>query len=420
MLLYILLVAVVNLVLSEKVLYNGYKVVEITPVNSKQLNTLRHIFKDVNHLEVDLWRPITTVGRPVQIGLSPYLLDQFLQYFRDIGLNPIIRINDVQERIDSQLRHKTGVKNAEEFDYGTYHKLDEVVDWMKNISQVYSSMTKLVEVGKSFEGKTIYGLEIKTSKGTQPKPGFFMEGGIHAREWISPATVIYMTAQLLDKYDSDPNIADMVDKFNWYIIPVFNVDGYEYTFTTDRMWRKTRSKYSGHLCHGVDPNRNWDFHWNEGGTSRDPCSDTYSGPSAFSEIEVKSVADYIQANGKDMKIFIDFHSFSELWMTPWGWTKDLPTDYQEQNAAAKVAVDALKAVHGTSYEHGSIANIIYVASGSSADWTYGKVNITYSYGVELRDKGQHGFLLPDSQIIPSGEETLAAVLALAKYVYDKP
>ncbi|KAJ8302919.1 hypothetical protein KUTeg_019315, partial [Tegillarca granosa] len=283
-----------------------------------------------------MWRPITTVGRPVQIGLSPHLLDQFLQYFRDIGLNPIIRINDVQKRIDSQLRHKTGVKNAEEFDYGTYHKLDEVVDWMKNISQVYSSMTKLVEVGKSFEGKTIYGLEasqqihlgynklnsryfmkdrifIKTSKGTQPKPGFFMEGGIHAREWISPATVIYMTAQLLDKYDSDPNIADMVDKFNWYIIPVFNVDGYEYTFTTDRMWRKTRSKYSGHLCHGVDPNRNWDFHWNEGGTSRDPCSDTYSGPSAFSEIE---------------------------------------------NAAAKVAVDALKAVHGTSYEHGSIANII--------------------------------------------------------------
>merc|ERR1711894_784020 len=127
---------------------------------------------------------------------------------------------------------------------------------------------------------------------------------------------------------------------------------------------------------------------NEGGTSQDPCSDIYSGPRAF----------------------------SELWMTPWGWTKEFPQDFQEQDAAAKVACDALKAVHGTTCDYGSIANIIYVSSGSSADWAYGKANITYSYGVELRDKGQNGFLLPASEIIPSGEETLAAILALANYV----
>lgn len=56
------------------------------------------------------------------------------------------------------------------------------------------------------------------------------------------------------------------------------------------------------------------------------------------------------------------------------------------------------------------------ASGSSADWTYGKLGLEYSYGVELRDTGKYGFLLPEDQIIPTGRETLDALLALAKYV----
>ena len=57
-----------------------------------------------------------------------------------------------------------------------------------------------------------------------------------------------------------------------------------------------------------------------------------------------------------------------------------------------------------------------VSSGSSADWTYGKLGVEYSYGVELRDTGKYGFLLPENQIIPTGRETLDALIALATYV----
>jgi hypothetical protein len=56
------------------------------------------------------------------------------------------------------------------------------------------------------------------------------------------------------------------------------------------------------------------------------------------------------------------------------------------------------------------------ASGSSADWTYDSAKIVYSYGVELRDQGQYGFLLPPDQIIPSGLETFEAIKALAFYI----
>lgn len=71
-----------------------------------------------------------------------------------------------------------------------------------------------------------------------------------------------------------------------------------------------------------------------------------------------------------------------------GYTTAKPAQFKLQDDGSTIAVNALAAVFGTKYVHGSIAQVVYVASGSSADWTYGTVNITFSYGVELRDTGK--------------------------------
>lgn len=103
-------------------------------------------------------------------------------------------------------------------------------------------------------------------------------------------------------------------------------------------------------------------------------------------------------------------------MYPWGYTcrNDLP-DASSIAEGAKRAVNALKATHGISFQNGPICNVIYQASGSSVDDTY-SLGVHYSYAVELRDQGQHGFILPAAQIVPSGEETLNALIALWQYV----
>ena len=77
-----------------------------------------------------------------------------------------------------------------------------------------------------------------------------------------------------------------------YILPVVNPDGYLYTQTTNRMWRKTRSP-NDNGCFGTDANRNWGYQWGTGGSSSDPCSDTYMGASAFSEIETANIRQWL-------------------------------------------------------------------------------------------------------------------------------
>ena len=86
----------------------------------------------------------------------------------------------------------------------------------------------------------------------------YLNAGIHAREWISPAVASYLMRELLKGNESQ-----FLESFNFHILPVANPDGYEFSRQNDRLWRKTQSVRSGIPdCIGVDLNRNWDYKFN--------------------------------------------------------------------------------------------------------------------------------------------------------------
>ena len=79
-------------------------------------------------------------------------------------------------------------------------------------------------MGWSYEGRCIKG--VKLSHGGD-KPGIFVGGGIHAQEWIAPATVTYILQQLL--WSKDLYIRILAETYDWYLVPSFNPDGYVYS-----------------------------------------------------------------------------------------------------------------------------------------------------------------------------------------------
>ncbi|KAL2878698.1 hypothetical protein SGCOL_005922 [Colletotrichum sp. CLE4] len=296
--------------------------------------------------------------------------------------------------------------------FNSYHAYADHLQFLKDMVASYPSNAEIVTSGSSLQGNAITGIHIYgTSKGT--KPAVVFHSTVHAREWISTMSNEYIAWNLLSKYSSDTEIKSFVDKYDFYIFPVVNPDGFIYTQTTNRLWRKNRQSTSGSTCIGHDINRNWPFQWSvTGGASTDPCAEDFKGLSQGDAPETAALSAWLAKikAAQGLKLFIDFHAYSQLFMTPYGYScTAVSAKNTELQSLAKGAVAAIKAVHGTSYQYGPICTTIYKATGSSVDYVNDVVKADYTFTQELRDTGNYGFVLPAAQIVPTSEETYAGV-----------
>ena len=220
----------------------------------------------------------------------------------------------------------------------------------------------------------------------------------------------------MTKYGSDDEITSLVNNAEFIFIPIVNPDGYEYTWKTDRMWRKNRR--SNGSSYGVDLNRNFDAQWGGVGSSPTPSSDTYRGPSAESEPETKAIADYYTSLTTIVGA-IDMHSYSQYVLRPYTHVNTAPKDESLMKQVTDEMVTIIKSVHGETYVAGRWYSTLYASSGVAQDYFYSKG--AYGITIELRPKTSiPGFILPPDEIIPTGEEITPAVVHFAKFCVDNP
>ncbi|KAK7075096.1 hypothetical protein SK128_007072 [Halocaridina rubra] len=243
--------------------------------------------------------------------------------------------------------------------------------------------------------------------------------GIHAREWISPAVTTYLMHQVA----TNPNWRNLLDSTEWYFVPVANPDGYQYTFTSSRarLWRKNRRDNGGIItrCKGVDLNRNWNLKWGVGASSN-PCSEIYKGIEAFSEPETYGLQRVMKSIG-DIDLFITFHSFGQTVLYPWGWTNEAPSNVKQLKSLAKIFSNTVREQSGgrIDYEVGGSGPLYGLASGATDDWAYGILGVPFSYTIELPDKGNYAFLLPESEISNTVTDTAEGVYCMVSSLSGK-
>ncbi|XP_062539762.1 carboxypeptidase B-like [Armigeres subalbatus] len=325
-------------------------------------------------------------------------------------------IDDVQKAIDTENPPKDELdlwenRDGHRMTWTAYHRLADIHEWMDYLAKSYSDICSTRSIGKSFQGRDLKVLRI--SNGNPSNSAIWIDGGIHAREWISPATVTYIVNNLIEEWDDQPEYVRNID---WYVLPVQNPDGYEYTHLGDRLWRKNRRGSLFGPCAGVDLNRNYGYKWGGQGSSKQPCSEIFAGSGPFSEPETKAVSSFMQSSAANWKGFLTFHSYGQYILYPWGYDRVVPPDHLDLKAVGDEAAQKMLQTSGSSYTVGPSGNTLYPAAGGADDWARGDMKIKYSYTVELRDSGRYGFVLPASQIKPTGEEAFIFVDSVARAI----
>lgn len=280
---------------------------------------------------------------------------------------------------------------------GGFKTLAEIEQELDRLSNTYPNIVSpKFAIGTSVQGRSIWAIRVSdnpTIDETQ-EPVAYFDALHHAREPMSGESLTLYADYLCQNYGMDEEVTRMVESRNIVFVPCVNPDGYEYNRQIapngGGLWRKNRRNNGGSF--GVDLNRNYGHEWGSqwSGSSGNPTSDIYRGPSAFSEPETRACRDLLAAHPPGMSI--SAHCFGNLWIYSWGYD----TVFTPDNGLFRSYSQAMTAQNGWSY--GTAWEVLYTANGGSDDWHYA-AHGSFAFTPEIGGSSD-GFWPAPSRILP--------------------
>ncbi|ADY26658.1 Carboxypeptidase A., Aqualysin 1 [Deinococcus proteolyticus MRP] len=307
--------------------------------------------------------------------------------------------------------------------YPCFRTVQETYAAAQSIVQRYPNLATWRSFGQTANGNPIYELVLtnKSVGGTKPKVMF--NSALHAREYATAELNLRFAERLVAGYGVDPDITWMLDSQEFHLILMTNPDG-RAKAEQGQLWRKNvNTRFCPTSKPGVDLNRNFAVRWNTGGSSADPCNETFRGPSAGSEAETQALQNLMKANFPDRRsdsldaaapldtagIYIDIHSYSRLNLWPWGSV--------QQSPANGAALENLGRKFSYYNGHDPMQAIgLYPTSGSTDEYLYGTLGVA-AFTFELGDAFFENCSRFTSDILPRNLNALmyAAKVARAPY-----
>lgn len=304
-----------------------------------------------------------------------------------------------------------------------YRTYADFTNDMKALVEEHPDLVRPVVIGKTYEGRTIQGVEIASDvNGDDGRAVYLNMGAHHAREWPSAEFPMEFAIELAQKYGSDPRVTKLLDDVRVVVIPVVNVDGFiasrsfgtspldddQNATLTDSLLN--RGAYIRKNCRptlpgaaalpcaartgsGVDINRNYGAYWGGAGASTDPSSQGYRGTWPFSEPESRAMQKYMSSIAP--LINITNHTFTEEgeWLRQPGFEDAPITDPDGDGVhdvpdgpVHKEIGDAMAAATGWQSNKSTILGSI---TGATEDWNY-YVQSAYGFTPEGRGPNFHG------------------------------
>lgn len=307
--------------------------------------------------------------------------------------------------------------------YGGYYTFDEMQERIDHLVATYPAIVhKIVLPATTAQGNPLIVVKISDNASTnEVEPEALYTGLHHAREGMSMMNLFFFMYYLAENYSTDTRIKDLVDSRELFFLPCTNPDGYIYNETNapsgGGMWRKNR-RNNGSGRYGVDLNRNYGVDWGISGPniniSTNPSSDSYIGPSAFSEPETQAIRAFAQA--RHFTIAIDHHAYGNYYVTPYGIPASHP--FTAQDTKFYNYASALMSRYNGYFAGDGMETVAYYAVGNSRDYHMaGDIGIgskkkTYGYTVEIGNSS-YGFWPSAGNIIPIAKSMVFANLQMA-------
>ena len=298
-----------------------------------------------------------------------------------------------------------------EFGYTVWKSYDEpggYHDQLTTVARDYPGVTKLVKLGTTYQGRDILALKMTAGARGQKdgsRPAVIFSATQHAREWIAPEMVRRLMYTYLERWEADDEpTKKLLQSTELWFVPVMNPDGYEYTFTDERLWRKNLRDNNGdgvtQVGDGVDPNRNYPSHWgydNEG-SSDIPSSETYRGPSPASEPETQAGIKLFKTARAEF--MVNYHSNGEWLLYNDGWQIGTPTADDPIYHALSGNLDE-PAIEG--YHPGLSSDVLYITNGEIDGYAQ-QATGTLAWTPELSPGCDGcGFVFPDDEQLVAAE-----------------
>jgi len=304
-----------------------------------------------------------------------------------------------------------------------YHNYPEMTAAIDRIMAEHPSLVSQRLIGQSYEGRDIVALKVSDHPGAdEDEPEVLFTHQQHAREHLTVEMALYTLRMLTGSYGDDQRVTNLVDDREIWIVPTLNPDGSQYDIATGsyRAWRKNRQPNAGSRAVGTDLNRNWAYRWGCcHGSSGAPASDAYRGSAPESAPEVARVADFVRSRVVDgqqqITMAIDFHTYSELVLWPFGHTsKDTGPGMTAENAAVFQTLG--KQLARTNGYTPMQASDLYVTDGTIDDWLWGDQGV-YAFTFEMFPGagGLSGFYPGDAVIDRETSRNREAVLRVLSY-----
>lgn len=421
---------------------------------SQKPETKKALLESKGDIEFKIWANSKTKGY-IDVQIDDTNLSKLNKKFQDRGLVLLYStiISDLPQRIfesypegyQRQNKENEEVKTEDsyvhqitqkvveatqanafsEIFFEDYRPLETINAWLDIIQQTFPDYVKIEEIGETYEYRTYKVIHFSipdSDPSHKHRKTIVVTGGVHAREWISVSSVLYLLYAMLSYYNDHPS--DYYTQLDFMFIPVTNPDGYAYTWNSDRLWRKNRQETTFPKCFGIDIDHSYDYHFTR--SSDWACGEEYSGEAPFEAFESSIWNEYLNRTNENHTIygFIDLHSYSQEILYPLSYScTERPRDEENLIELAYGISKAIRLQSGKNYNvlpacvDKDLDLLPDLGAGTALDFMYHN-KAFWAYQFKLRDSGNHGFLLPGKYIEPVGKEVFAAMRYFCRFLLE--